>query len=208
MKINPKEHAETYRKQEALGSFAIPPSGTYVVVNTKVTKQVVGQNSTPRLRYKATILAHVESEGGEGEGFVGKTLSLDLWANWEKMFNVQRVSHMGIACGQTDAWDPEDPGELVKATTGVPYQLKMVRKESEYQGKVRQDAEPVEFKSIGVDARAKYTKSPDWQRTVGSPSDRYEDAGVVTPKSGATVHKIGAAKGGQADPFKDDDIPF
>lgn len=207
MKITPKDHAESYKKQEQMGTYAVPPSGTYIVVNTKVSKQIVGVNQTVRYRYRATILQHVESENNEGASFVGKSLSFDLWGNFEKTFNVERMSHLGIACGQVEAWDPDDSSGLTKATTGVPYQLKMVRKDREYNGQVRQDCEPSEFKGIGADAKAKWTKSPDWAKTAGNPAERFVDESKNPPK-----HKIGGKApvkdAGQNDPFKDDDIPF
>lgn len=205
MKINPKEHATSYKTQGQGNSFTVPPSGTYLVVNTKVTRSIVGANKTPKLRVRALVLAHVESEGGNGTDAVGKLFSFDVWANWTKPFNVARISHLGIACGQTDSWDPDEPAELVRAITGVPYQMKMVRKESEYNGQTRQDAEPVEVKGIGTDARAKYTKSPDWPKTVGNAAERYEDIGSATPKGKGSTAPV---KADQPDPFKDDDIPF
>lgn len=204
MRIIPKDHADSYKSQSS-SSFVVPPSGTYIVANTKIVKQVVGANNTPRFRFRAVILAHVESANNEGAAFAGKSFTFDLWANWEKVFNVNRISHLGIACGQTEAWDPDEVNELVKATTAVPYQLKLVRKDYEYDGKARQDTDVVEFKAIGTDGKAKFTKSPDWSRIVGNAADRYEDAGTGKP---GKAKSTAPAKAAQPDPFKDDDIPF
>lgn len=211
MKITPKAHADTYDKQKELSSFSLPPKGTYDVVNVAAQRQLIGQG-TPKIRIRAHVLAAVESgDGNPGAAFVGRTFPLDLWANWEKAANVQRISWLGIACGQTEDWDPDNDADLVKAVTGTPYRITFDIKRGTYQGKPTEDLQVLECKQLGAAAREKYTKAPDWKATVGDPGERMLEEKDFTKSGGSGGGSRGGSKHSERtadNPFGNDDIPF
>lgn len=168
--INPKEHADAYKHQEELNTQRFPPSGTYHVVNTTLQYQIIGEKRTRKLHVRPVILACIE---GEGKAWVGKNFGLDMWTDFSKNANAQRMSFMGIACGQTEAWDPEDNGQLAKAICGVPYQIKIDVKDKDVNGKTYADLQVIKVDQLSKEARSKYTSSPDWAKFDTGKAERW-----------------------------------
>lgn len=218
MKIIPKHHKDVYNKQEERGSFDVPPTGTYIVVNTKLQHQTIGENNTPRVQVWSRILAVVETEDpaqmDEAKEWRGKDLQQSLWWNLEKRGNQERVACMGIACGQMDEWDPEVDSQLVKAITGIPYQLKGNKREEEYKGQARVNFNVLATQQLSADKRKEFTSAPDWSKTVGDIASRMVPKESSGKKGGgggggsrsSTSSSKDTSKVQDVDPFGD--MPF
>lgn len=214
MKIQPKKYQEAYGKQEERGNFEVPPTGTYLVVNTKLQHQKVGDKQTPKVQVFTHILEVVATDDpnelAEAKEWTGQEVQQSLWWDLTKKGNQERVACMGIACGQMDEWDPEDDKQLVKTITGVPYQIKARRKEEEYLGKKRLNFDVMATQAIAQDKRKQFASAPDWIKVIGDPSTRMMEAKAGKSGGGnAAAHSEGTStntKVQEVDPFAD--IPF
>lgn len=210
--LNPNDFKESYAKQDQKDSDRTEPvSGSYEVVNVKLQHQIVGQSATKKLKVIARVLKVVSSDESEKAAkMVHGTFGFDLWFDLTKKFNAERLAHLGIACGETENWDPTDDGVLVSTITGVPYLIKIMVSERETRsGKKFHNVELLETKHIGKEQRTKYMKTPDWKKIIGSPEDRllkFRD--WSTPADSPAASNVEKSK--QKDPFSDpeDDFSF
>lgn len=213
MKMNPKNSKDEYRQQAQRGAFDVPPSGTAIVVNTKIQRQKIGKAGTARVQIWTRILEIVVVDEKEHEEdareWVGKELQQSLWWNLEKPGNVSRANCMAIACDHMDAWDSDVDADLVKAMTGVPYLLKWRRKEEEFQGQKRFNIDVYATEQISSAKRKEFTGAPDWLKIAGAPDARlqpFKDFTGGKESTSAAKSKSNASGETDVDPFGD--APF
>ena len=211
MKMNPKDHKDEYRQQANRG-FEIPPSGSAIVVNTKLQRQKIGKNGTPRLQIWSRILEVLVADEKEEEAklreWVGKEIQQSLWWDLSKDGNKVRANCMSIACNNLDDWDSDSDSDLVRVMTGVPYLLKWRRKEEVYQGKKQVSLDVYATEIIGQAKRKTFTDAPDWNKMAGSPETRmqpFKDFNNNGSGEGSSSKKSSAAEQ-DVDPFGD--MPF
>jgi hypothetical protein len=177
VKIVGKNHAEAYKKQEDRGTFEVPPTGTYHVVNTALQRQTM-KTGTERLQVFTHVLACIETENpedmDEGKKWVGKKVQQSMWWDLSKTGNVERLACMATAnaVSPSEEWDTDSDPSCVSALTGVPYQLKIRKKTEEYQGHERHVMDVAATQLLQLDMRKKYMQAPDWKKTVGDPAAR------------------------------------
>jgi hypothetical protein len=144
---------------------------------------------------------------------VSATFGFDLWWDLKKQFNAARLAYLGIACGETSEWDPQNDKALIETITGIPYQIKIevVQREGR-NGKIFHNVDVVETRHLAKQARSKYTKDPDWKKVVGLPADRLLES---KDYSGGASPGADVVTSTERDPFEDppkaaddDDFPF
>jgi hypothetical protein len=209
-KITGKNYADAYKSQEERGSYDVPPTGTYHVVNTALQRKTFARSGAQCIEYTATVLAVVESQDESAKKWVGKTYRASLWMDLSKPRNAEAIGCMGIAHGATGEWDTDSDKDCVASLTGVPYQAKVRRKVEEYDGKQRPVLDVYAVTMIAKDARAKYTDAPDWKKTAGHPSERMQEAKTVGSGNGSSSKRSNGkheeTQVAESDPFGD--IPF
>ena len=211
--LNPSDFKDGYKDQESGGFDKTEPvSGIYDVVNVKLQHQKVGQNATRKLRVITRVLKVVTAEDQDGsEKMVSATFGFDLWWDLSKKFNAARLVYLGIACGETEAWDPTKDQSLIQTITGIPYRIKIdVEAKVGRNGRTFYNVNPVETKHLSKDVRKRYMESPDWKKIVGSPDDRMLDPKDYSSGAGPSADQA-AASDPFSDPddgFADDDLPF
>jgi hypothetical protein len=204
-KITPKDYAKEYKEQESLtAGYQTPPDGTYEVVNVSMNRLKI-RTKTGRVMNMLNITAHVlkcieahDKDGAvDGKEFEGKNASFSLFAEWQRedgtpdRRSMALMSCLGAACGQTEEWDPDNDGDLIRATTGVPYLLKFETRERKTDsGEVRKDINVREFKHLSGESKKRHMSAPDWKKLVGEPSSRMKELKDFSqPKDGE--HKAG-----------------
>lgn len=199
--MDPKQYSDKFKEQGS--GFELPPPGTYHVVNVGL-KFVTFGSGTKALRITSKILKCIH---GDGESFVGKKFSQDLWWNLAKEANQNRLMFMAIACGQTEAFNENMAADLVKALTGKAYLIQLSHRKEEYEGKERVNLNVIRVDRLPVDVRKSYADQPDWKTTVGDPAKRMGEPETIG-KGGGKPKKQETT----ADPFSDgtesNDIPF
>jgi hypothetical protein len=213
MRIAPKSYKDVYQSQETRGQFQLPPSGTYHAVNVRIERQEIGSKGTKRVQVWTRFLAVIEvddtGDANEAKSWIGKDTTQSLWWDLSKKGNQERVACMAIANGCMDEFDPDNDNELVGAITGVPYQIKGVLKDEEWEGKKNRNWNVLATQAIGASDRKKYMDAPDWKKTAGDASSRMT---VSDKRSGGGGNKSnGSSSTGRSseqgvDPFGD--IPF
>ena len=206
MLLDPKAHKNTFGKQEELNASAIPPSGTYIVVNKTLQFKLIGKKGTKKCEVTVHILEAIAGENGEDvSAYVGTSFKVDLWWDLTKEPNERRLTHLAMACGTVKPFDPDIEDTLVKAITGVPYQMKMERRENESRGDNGQmrtftNAEVLLTGFLKPAKRKKFTDAPDWGKTIPALDQRMLKLGDFTKKNGS-----GGGQGG--DSFSRGDTP-
>jgi len=171
--IDPKENAESYKLENQKKSnegFSLE-DGTYTVVNLTVQRQFVGQKGTPKLVFRTMILGVTEGADKtveELEHAVGKTFFLDMWATQK---NAERLKNLARAHGFRDHLDGDDDEALVRAFTGVPYEIKLKVKERGYtdragQKRTAQDIQVDYTYHLPKDKRERYLEDPDVRKQI------------------------------------------
>lgn len=207
--INPNDSGmkKSYDHQEELANSRVPPTGKYHVVIKTIAPQLVGANASKKVRMNATILSCVESADG-GEGWVGQNMPLDFWWNFDKRFNATRLTHLAMACGVKEAFDPDDDSALVHAVTGVPFFIQVEKTSRSYQKdgetKTVEDVEPVEFKRLAPKDRKKHTDDPGWRKLLPATDERMLETEDYSKPRGSAA---GGGADQQADP-DEEDLPF
>lgn len=201
-KMNLNEHKTTYDSQ---GQAPRPKvkTGAYVVVNVHLTRATAGQSGKPKIKVKTYVLAAYKPENKDAKA---TDFAWDLWADFTKKFNAQRLTHQIMAHGNdamlTD-FDPDDDRSLVAAITGVPYAVLLEVSSRDVKGsngksdRTFVDIEVREAKALSSEQRKKYTELPDWKTIVGLADQRLDSEETATRNSGSSSD----------DPRGDDEAP-
>jgi hypothetical protein len=151
------------------GSFELPDSGEYEIAVTRIQRMRVGARGTPKVRFRAIVLGATEERL---RGFIGKSFPFDLWWNLEKDANARRLAYLCAACGVTSPFDPDNDHELAKATTGVPFKIKIEIEEKEFGGRVRKDVRVLWTTHLPKARREKLASDPGFSKAVGRLEER------------------------------------
>lgn len=170
-KLNLTEHKTTYEDGQGRQPLKIK-SGAYILLNVELTRKSVGENATPKVAVKTYVMAAYKPENKDA---VASNFHHDLWANWTKAFNAQKLSHMIMAHGNDamlENFDPDDDKELVAAITGVPYAGKVEVKSRRDGGKEYSDIELLEVKALNPAKRKELMDAPDFKKLAGLVEER------------------------------------
>jgi hypothetical protein len=204
MRFVSKNYQEQYNEQKNRGTFSVPPTGTYHVVN-KTIQFVVFKTGSKCLRVISHVLGVVIAPDIEAaKKWIGKTFSQDLWWDLSKPRNQERVALMAIANGESGEWDSDSKADLIRVMTGVPYQLRCINKVNQYEGKDRLVLDVNATERLGKDIISRYSDDPDWRKTIGDPTVRFLD---IKDSSGARSNGHQSTPE-ESDPFSGSDIPF
>lgn len=205
VKITGKNYADSYKKQEERGSYEVPPTGTYHVVNTTLQRQIM-KTGTERLQVFTTVLACVETENPEdfeeGKKWAAKKFQQSMWWDLSKPTNVERLACMATAnaVSPSEEWDTDSDPSCVSALTGVPYQIKIRKKVEEYKGEERSVLDVAATHLLQLDVRKKYMAAPDWKKTVGDPAVRMLEKKVFGDGGGGGGRRGGGGGGRRPEP--------
>lgn len=223
MGLNLTSAKSTYENQGAPGITVA--SGTYDAVIRTVQRGETG-SGTKKIIIGLTVLRAYEPENASS---VGGQFRIDLWANWDKAFNAQRLGHLLMATHTPqpvlEAFDPDADANLVKYFTGVPISVRVrVDQRKGNDGKTYTDIEAEEFKDLSIDTIKRYKAQPDWKTIVGDPAKRMLEPRVPKQGGGGGYSRGGGGGRSQAqeqsaDPFRDpvspasaavedEDLPF
>lgn len=126
--IDPKSAKETYGKQKETNSLARSVSGTFIVVN-KHLKYKSLPSGDRILCVMPTVLKVVEVDAADkeaAEALVMKPLwpGIEIWCTWDDHRSQMAVSHLALAHGFDQKFDPENDDHLAKAiANGAAYKL-------------------------------------------------------------------------------------
>ena len=210
-----------YGRQEELNEFDTPVSGSYCVVGTAV-RRVTTNSGSKKVRMTVHALKGVEPK--EAQKYEGKKFGLDLWWNFDKRYNEQKLAFLIRACHKgeipskfidvdTDKFVDTDEN-LVEALTGVPFGIKIEVTERTYkrndgtQGKGA-DIRILESKDLNDKWLSRFTSDPDFKKLIGKPADRLLDE--VVPDSATETAREADSGGSDDDSWADDpddDLPF
>jgi hypothetical protein len=174
--FDPSTFKDTYSTEKQAGgngSFELPEPGEYAVAVSRLQRMCVGARGTPKVRFRAVILG---AEDERLRSYVGKSFPFDLWWNLEKDGNARRLAYLCAACGVVSPFDPNDDHELAKATTGVPFKIKIEIEEKEFGGRVRKDVRVLWTTHLAKPRREKLASDPGFAKVMGRLEDRVLEA--------------------------------
>ncbi len=181
MEIVTEEYASEYKDRAAKANQArtqydmVPPSGTYVVVNTHMRREISGSKGTPCLVPTMRILKVVSVEKStdqkEADGCVMHDVFPKLWVTPKTLAGIgtMAIAHTGNSKAR---WDTDKDDDVIKNLTGVPFLVKIWRKESTYEGKPRVELNINAALILDKPTRDKVTASPDFSKMVPPPASR------------------------------------
>ena len=209
--FNPSDYAAdvTEDAQQRDNTYIPPPSGSNVVVCTGFQRVFgTGKNGDwARLKLFFKV-AKALNEAPANQAAVGRTVTPELWANWEKEYNARKLAAICIAVGVEEQFDPDDDAQLLDALCGKPFGLSHELKQRSYKDRNGNDQLANEFKIIVakplkdkklVKFAKDLVKDPDFEKTYGAKVVEARDNRTGTTAEGSN----------KADGFYDsDDLPF
>jgi len=220
--FDPKEYKAnvTPEQQQDDNVYTPPPSGLNIVVNVglqrnKFSFKLPDENGNfthfEKLSITSKIVESVKTykktDAAKGKKAEGKTFTWDIWSDFTKPSNANRLAAICVACGNEEAFDPSDDESLMNAICGTPYgtehELKSrVYKDRDGNDKTSHDFNVLVIRPLKDQSMVKKIKAdPDFSKLYAAEfkearDNRKEDGSAA----GSNPHTD--------DGFFDDDLPF
>lgn len=195
-RFNPSDNAGGSGSDGRTPATDVPPNDYLLAMVGLFRKTSKAGNEYLNCRFR---VIHGEHEGSEFYGAIGIDLA-----------NQNVANRLGVYCrciGQTEEFDVDDKGDLMRVFIGKPFKAKVKRRSREYEGKtyVDNDVERYILDVSDEERSAMRLFEQNFRDTESSSGWGQTGGGTQDPQADPFA---GGEQRGTSSPAPDDDIPF